>query len=211
MNLTKITQLAVTELSKIDCKFALCGGLAADLYRKESRVTRDIDFLFFASGKEISDGTRLLEKIGLNVNQVKLHHLTKAPAMNKKSQVTYILVGRNKKFDDLGVDLLLPEFPWFYNALDRAQFNLIDFGFAKIPTITPEDVILAKLFSKRLKDLDDIISIFSVNNNIDMSYLESEMIRLKLSFSPEFLKQLPFKFIKIFKRVSRINKKILKN
>lgn len=199
MKLSDLFEKAFKELKKLDCTFAVGGGLAADLYRKETRTTKDADFLFLAGGMELEKGRELLEKLNLGIGEVKLHQLTRAPSMNKKSKEVYILVGRVNA-DGPGVDLLLPPFPWFTNAVRRAQSNLLDFGFGLVPTLTVEDIILAKLDANRFKDLDDIQSIFEGKKAFDVGYLEAEMDRLGFTFPPEIVRIAPKELRRFTKR-----------
>jgi hypothetical protein len=74
------------------------------------------------------------------------------------------------------VDVLLPELPWVKNAVLRAQNNLIDLGFAHVPVITPEDLLIAKCFSfrnapDRFQDLDDLKEILTHVEDLDIDYL----------------------------------------
>ena len=199
MKLSELFKAASKELTDLECTFAVGGGLAADLYRKDTRSTNDVDFLFLADGMELDKGRTLLRKLNLGVGEVKLHQLTRSPAMNKKSKGTYILVGRANA-DDPGVDLLLPPFPWFANAMRRSQSNLIDFGFGSVPTLTAEDIILAKLFANRFKDLDDVQSILEAKKPLDVGYLAAEMDRLGFSFPPEVVAVAPKELRRFAKR-----------
>lgn len=66
--------------------------------------------------------------------------------------------------------------------MQRAQSHSVDFGFAKIPTMTREDVIIAKAFAlaiepNRFQDLDDLKSMFSTNRKMDLAYLKGELQR----------------------------------
>ena len=205
MKLSELFEVASKKLIELDCTFALGGCIAADLYRKETRTTKDIDFLFFMNGMEVDRGRELLKKLNLGVGEVKLHQLKQSPTMNKRSKDTYILVGRGNESDP-GVDLLLPPFPWFANAMRRAQSNLIDFGFGFVPVLTAEDIILAKLFGNRLKDLDDIQSIFEAKKPLNVGYLEAEMDRLGFSFPSEIIAVAPGQLKRFVKRKSKKNK-----
>jgi hypothetical protein len=91
-----------------------------------------------------------------------------------------------------GLDILLPAIPWVPDAVRRAQNNRIDYGFGATPTITIEDVIVAKLaalraFPSRWKDLDDLTSIFSTRSELDLVYLTGQMRRFDLVL-PEALR-----------------------
>jgi len=180
MTLTELLKHSLELLRSVKCRFAIGGGLAADLYRRQVRGTGDLDFLFLAEESDTSEAKEILKRLGLGTVEIRLHDLTRSPRMNKKSQEVYMLVGRKKKEDEPGVDLLLPPFPWFPKALDRAQSHLVNFGFGPTPTLTAEDLILAKIYAKRPKDIDDIISIFEAKYPLDLDYLAGEMERLKL-------------------------------
>jgi len=91
------------------------------------------------------------------------------------------------------VDILLPELPWVLDAVGRAQDNLIDLGFAKVPVITAEDLILAKCyavrnFPDRFQDLDDLKQLFKDVQDLDTDYLRRRLVELKLTI-PEHIKQ----------------------
>lgn len=79
-----------------------------------------------------------------------------------------------------------------------------------MPTLTAEDVILAKLYAGRLKDKDDILSIFQASNKsqvkLDLNYLISEMNRLKLSLPEELTKEAP-KALRVLARRKKQSKK----
>jgi hypothetical protein len=212
MSLGALFVSAIGELSKLECKFAVGGGFAADLYRSQIRGTGDIDFLFFTDGLEKEKGKELLKQLGLEGRETTLFDLKSIPGMNKRSAEVFILVGRKGKEKE-GVDLLLPPFPWFQQAIKRAQSNHFDFGHGvgPVPTLTAEDVILAKLFAGRLKDKDDINSIFESHADpdskveLDLNYLIEQMQRLNLPLPKENLKEAPRAL-----RVLAKEKKILK-
>jgi hypothetical protein len=82
--------------------------------------------------------------------------------------------------------------PWVEIALERSQANRIDFGFGPVTCITVEDLVLSKLYSvknqsTRFMDLDDLKSIFEVNQKLDWVYLRHQMKQLNLTV-PESLK-----------------------
>ena len=213
MSLTQLFKAAVIEFKALNCDYAVGGGFAADLYRYEVRGTGDIDFLFYTNGLETEKGKKLLTKLNLNGREATLFDLKRMPGMNKKSADVYVIVGRKGKEKE-GVDLLLPPFSWFSSALRRAQSNLFDFGhgIGPVPTLTAEDVILAKLDAGRLKDKDDINSIFASHADsdsqvkIDLNYLVSQMQELKLSLPEECLSDAPMALRVIAKQQKREKK-----
>ena len=214
MNLGGLFIAAVKELRALECEYAVGGGFAADLYRSQVRGTGDVDFLFLTNGSEKEKGNELLKKLDLEGKEATLFDLKRIPGMNKKSADVFILIGRKAKQKE-GVDLLLPPFPWFSNAIKRSQSNLFDFGhgMGRVPTLTVEDVILAKLFAARLKDKDDINSIFEAhadpesNVKLDLNYLIEQIQKLDLSIPTENLSDAP-KALRLLARNK--NKKINK-
>ena len=76
-------------------------------------------------------------------------------------------------------------------AVYLAQGNLIDYGFATLPTITPESLIFAKLIAlnsnpERYKDLDDIKEILT-NNMINIEFINQEISNCRINFKAEVL------------------------
>jgi len=213
MNLAELFVSAVKELKSLECEFAVGGGFAADLYRSQVRGTGDIDFLFFTNGLEKEKGKKLLIKLGLEGKEATLFDLKRLPGMNKKSADVFILIGRKGKEKE-GIDLLLPPFPWFEQAIRRAQSNLFDFGHGvgPVPTLTSEDVLLAKIYADRLKDKDDINSIFEAHSDpdsnvqLDLNYLIEQMQKLNLSLPKENLKMAPTALRIVARRKKKSNK-----
>ncbi len=186
-------------LRKTKGNFAVAGGIVANLFRPEPRLTQDVDLLLIAEQERETEelAVKILKKLGLHVGYARESDLRRAPMMNKKSTPVVMLVGRDKGQEaDGGVDILLPRMPWVKSALLRAQHHLVDFGFAKLPTITLEDFIVSKAFAlrdnpTRYKDLDDLKSILEGNREADIPYLASEFDRFSLSLPKELLHDLP--------------------
>ena len=185
-------------LEKEKCTFAIAGGFLASLYRKDLRYTEDLDFLLFS--ESYLESVKIIHRqLKLETSLVKLHQLKRLPMMNKKSQPALIAVGRSKS-NSIGVDFILPEMPWFSLALERAQSNLIDFGAGSIPALTIEDLIIAKVFAGRHKDIDDLISIFEAEHTLNQTYLYDNLKKLNLNLPKDVLKILPKKMARVFKK-----------
>lgn len=124
------------------------------------------------------------------------------------SRSSTMLVGRSVDSSSVGVDFILPEMPWAESALQRAQKNKIDFGFGKLPCLTVEDIIIAKLYSlsirsDRFSDLDDLQQIFKQNSEINLTYLSDRMTIHRLSI-PKALKEVaPKELLKVSKVIRR--------
>lgn len=191
MNLIEQLETVIKYFNRENIRFALAGGLATSIYRTEKRLTEDIDFLVLAHDDHINIqkteamARKVLTDLHLDIREARLANSQGGPrfAIKRGTSPLVILVGRKEGV--VGVDLILPTMPWFNEALARAQYSLIDFSIGKIPCLTVEDVLIAKFFSlnndsTRFKDADDIQSILASKNEIDFSYLVSQMNRLKL-------------------------------
>lgn len=190
MLLSQLIKSTIKELRDRNCRYAVAGGIAASIYRKDIRATEDADFLILSEDNSQKAAEDILHKLKLKIGRANLANLTKAQMMNKKRLPTVILVGRADDSKGLGIDFILPSMPWALSALERAQTNLLNIGFGEIPIVTKEDLIISKCFSynnapKRIKDLDDLISIFEFQREFDLSYLCGELDRLKLPIPKE--------------------------
>lgn len=77
-------------------------------------------------------------------------------------------------------------------AVELAQRNFLDFGFEKLPTITAESLILAKLTAlstspERFQDIDDIREIVS-SLPIDYDYVLSQVARQAICVEQDLLR-----------------------
>lgn len=188
MNLKTFLEKTVGILKKEKVRYALAGGLVASIYRLEERLTKDLDFLIFSQTHTQQKAMDILCFLNLEPHLLRKADLEGGPlfAVKSKRSEPWIVAGRGEKNSSkIGLDFILPALPWFQSALERAQQNQIDFGFAKIPSLTVEDLILSKLFSlkndpRRFNDLDDLQSIFMANHPLDLGYLAGEMQKLSL-------------------------------
>ena len=194
MRLTPLQALkkTVAALSELPCRFCLVGGHAASLYRSQERFTKDVDFALVADakGKSRAIASQAIEKLGMKPVAGFM-----VLGDTEKSQRALCMVTSEPPASELTglVDILLPELPWVIDAVGRAQDNLIDLGFAKVPVITAEDLILAKCYAvrncpDRFQDLDDLNQLFKDVQDLDTDYLRRRLVELKLTI-PEHIKQ----------------------
>lgn len=184
---------AVLVLENLKCNYCLIGGHAASLYRKNERLTRDVDFALVAKPEKDSPkkAKELIKSIGLTPisgfmtnlktkkGTCKIPMITSKPSRNSLTSI---------------IDVLLPNLPWVKDAVSRAQDNIIDLGFAKVPVICPEDLIISKCFAlegspDRFQDLDDIKEIFTSVDDLDLDYIKIKLKAYKISI-PKILKNL---------------------
>lgn len=182
--------------------YAVAGGLAASFYRARPRLTNDVDIAIDAGDQERSKSvaTEVLEELELKVS---LEWIA-GGADVLGSPIALVVRQLDAADYEATIDMLLPSLPWLQPAVRRAQANQIDFGFAMLPTITPEDLIVAKAFAlslepNRYSDLDDIQSICRSSENLDLLLLVEEFERLKLSLPRALDEVLPSALRRIVK------------
>jgi hypothetical protein len=211
MSLEQLFKSAVRELRERNILFAVAGGLAADLYRTEPRLTMDVDLAILTGGNGTEIATAVLKSLGLQAGVTRAADLAGGPlfAIRRHNTAPCIIVGRTAgNSSPEGVDILLPAIPWAEAAVTRAQANQVDFGFGPVPTLTLEDVILSKLYclmaaSVRAKDLDDLQSVFSANHDIDLPYLAGQMQRLRIIIPKTAKPFLPKQILQLSRDVAR--------
>ena len=185
------------------------------LYRVEIRTTADIDLLLLAEDQTTELAKKIIRDFGLKPAIARQADLAGGPlfAIKKRNTPAYAVIGRNPdNKETIGLDFLLPNIPWFHGALERAQDNKIDFGFGKIPTMTVEDIVIAKLYALRdnqtlLKDLDDLQSIFSAQQEIDIPYLAGKMTEFKVNLPKSLTNHVSTELARISKKIERANRK----
>lgn len=192
MDLKSFFEKIVSQLKREKVRYALAGGLIASVYRREERLTRDLDFLIFAESGAQQKAADIIRSFDLKPHLIRKADLEGGPlfVIKSKRSEPWIVAGRGEGDSaKTGLDFILPAMPWFRSALERSEQNRIDFGFGKVPCLTVEDVILSKFFSlkndsSRFNDLDDLKSIFLANHPLDLAYLAGEMRKLHLAVPP---------------------------
>lgn len=211
MDLIVFFNKVVRVLRASGADYALAGGMVASIYRQNERTTGDLDFLIVSGKRTQKVAFSIIERFGLEPHIIRKADLEGGPmfAIKRRNTTPYIVAGRAKKNEKkIGLDFILPEMPWFGEAIKRAKYNELDFGFGPIPCLTKEDVIISKLYSlqndgSRFNDLDDLKSIFQAGLDIDLPYVCGQMQRLKLSV-PRSLKDIaPKQLLLTSKRVLR--------
>ena len=186
MRLTPLMVLkrAVAALSELPCKFCLIGGHAASLYRSQERFTRDVDFALVCSPKARS--RKIAESAVRALGMKPMVGVIPGGKGAREGSSVRLITSEPLEGEVTGIlDILLPDVPWVQEAVERAQSNLIDLGFAMVPVITPEDLILAKCLSvrnapDRFQDLDDLKQLFSDVKDLDFDYLRRRLHELSL-------------------------------
>jgi hypothetical protein len=215
VSIEALFRAAVQELRKRNIDFAVAGGLAADLYRSQPRLTMDVDFVVVTEPPGLKMATAVIESLGLRAGIAREADLAGGPlfAIRRRNTKACMVVGRREQDSGgEGVDLLLPAILWAKDAVRRAQANQVDFGFGPVPALTLEDVIVSKLSALnsarlRAKDLDDLQSIFAAGHDMDTPYLAGQMQRFKITIPRKAQAFLPDSVLQISHDVARALKK----
>jgi hypothetical protein len=211
MSLESLFAGAVRELRRREVPFAVAGGLAASLYRREPRLTMHVDLVVFTESRGVETAVAVVESLGLRAGIARKADLAGGPlfAIRRRNTQPCMVVGRPASERTAeGLDLLLPAIPWVCEAVQRAQANPVDFGFGPVPALTLEDVVLSKLYALgaahlRAKDLDDLQSIFEAGHRLDLPYRAGQMQRLEITIPREAKPFLPADLWKISRDLQR--------
>jgi hypothetical protein len=182
MKLLEIIKRVSRVLDKERCHYCLIGGHAASLYRSQERFTKDVDFAVLASS--VSTSSKIAQKAISRLGLKPIIAFIPRAGNEKQRKSVCMITSAPTKGELKGiVDILLPDLPWVKSAVERAQFNMIDLGFAKVPVITPEDLVIAKAYAlnnapDRFMDLDDIKEIFENVLDLDFDYLRETLREL---------------------------------
>lgn len=188
----KILKQAVAAFEAKGCQYCLIGGHAASLYRSKARLTSDVDFAVLA--EPISDSQMVGEQI---IKSLELKPIAGSIPLspNERARNSICMVSSSPSQNEVRgiIDILLPVLPWVAQAVRRARHNKIDLGFARVPVITPEDLILAKCYAlnnspDRFQDLDDLKELFSTVKDLDFDYLKFNLNELGISI-PETIQK----------------------
>ncbi len=199
MNLSECLEQTTRLLQKKEIPFALAGGLAASLYRKEPRLTGDVDFALATEGTGVSEAKDIVHQLDFRSGLRRQADLDGGPlvSIRKKSTPIVMVVGREKgNAMGVGTNLLLPRIPWVSTAVERAQEHQVDFGFGPIPVLTVEDVIVAKCYAlskavSRPKDLDDLQSILEAEHSLDLIYIRAQLENIDVTFPKSRYRHFP--------------------
>ncbi len=162
----------------------VCGGVAASIYRDMPRFTGDIDIAVIDhdSGTALQIAEAVLKQIG---------YQPVAGFIPGNTEQALVVGRENGAEIFLGVDFLLPSNPWVDDAVRRGQSNLLDYGFMSAPTITVEDLYLAKVLAHqenedRALDRDDIESMFRAGHTLDLDYVRAGAAKLQIKLPTGF-------------------------
>lgn len=131
-------------LDGLSIEAVVIGAVAALRYRASARATSDVDLLV-----ESIDGVReAFEQRGYKVEEI-----------SDPGGKPFLLAAQG---DGVRIDIMLAETEYQVGALRRAQDGYL----------SPEDVVVHKLVAWRARDRDDIESILSAKEELDVAYIE---------------------------------------
>jgi hypothetical protein len=193
MQLFQALKQAVSILQKHHGCWAVCGGVAASIYRDIPRFTGDIDIAIVEHGE--IPARDLAEQIISALGYTPMAGWVTDQYGNLLTPQALVLGRESGGGTYVGIDFLLPVLPWVDPAVRRAQANLVDYGFARVPTLCIEDLIISKLFAlqgtpSRILDLDDVLSMVRATPTVDRSYLKEGCAKYALAIPPELQKLL---------------------
>ena len=133
--------------------WAVVGGNAANLYRRDARVTVDTDVL-------ISLGRRTMQNVREELAR-------RGWAVSSMPDGGWLLRVVNARYGSL--DVIASETDYQQAALARAKVTM--FGDIALRALAVEDVLIHKLIADRYKDEADVDDILRTNPALDETYL----------------------------------------
>ena len=133
--------------------WAVVGGHAANLYRRDARVTVDTDVLISLDRRTMQDVCEILEREGWTVRST--------------PEGGWLLRVAHPRYGPL--DVIASETDYQHAALARAKVTM--FGNIPLRALAVEDVLIHKLIADRYKDDADVDDILRTNPVLDETYL----------------------------------------
>ena len=152
--------LKISQQEKINLMFI--GGIAVSVWGNP-RATYDIDIVAQIDIEKIKDILKIFYKNNFGYDEKK--------PLKSIQNLQFITLTYPRKKNKIFIDLFIVRGDYFQEALKRKR--IVKIFDLKIPVISPEDLILYKLLSRRERDMDDIRDILSLQKrNIDINYLK---------------------------------------
>lgn len=133
--------------------WAVVGGHAANLYRRDARATVDTDILASTDRRSMEDVRNALAREGWAVRSM--------PEGGWLLRVAHPRLG--------SLDVIASETEYQAEALARAKVTM--FGSIALRALAVEDVLIHKLIADRYKDEADVDDILRTNPSLDDDYL----------------------------------------
>jgi len=174
--------LKISQQEKINLMFI--GGIAVSVWGNP-RATYDIDIVAQIEIEKIEDFLKIFYKNNFGYN--------KKEPLKSIQNLQFITFTYPRKKSKIFIDFFIVRGNYFQEALKRKQ--IIKIFDLKIPVISPEDLILYKLLSRRERDMEDIRDILTLQKGkIDIDYLKkwAEKLGVK-TFLEDELKTIYFK------------------
>jgi len=152
--------LKISQQEKINLMFI--GGIAVSVWGNP-RATYDIDIVAQIDIEKIKDILKIFHKNNFGYDEKK--------PLKSIQNLQFITLTYPRKKNKIFIDLFIVRGDYFQEALKRKR--IVKIFDLKIPVISPEDLILYKLLSRRERDMDDIRDILSLQKrNIDINYMK---------------------------------------
>lgn len=155
-----LTVHAVLEEEGVD--HALCGGIAANLYRDEIRATTDVDIYIACAAAQLVSLARTFEESGWSAH----------PEWQQADLL------RLDHPDLPRVDLLVASTNFERQAIRRAVTTKIDH--AEIRVLVPEDLIVLELVAGRARDYEAAAAILNARPRLDREYIVRQLDVLEM-------------------------------
>ncbi|MBI1884095.1 MAG: hypothetical protein HYZ66_01240 [Chlamydiae bacterium] len=162
-------------------EYVILGGVAVSIYG-EPRFTMDVDVNVIMDQKKVKNFLDKAEKF---------YFFPLSPSVQKIAEEQGVIPLKFAKGEEMGkVDVIIAENPLEFSALQRGKIKKM--GSLKARFITPEDLVLHKMTSARVRDHNDLKGIIlRQKGKLDLDYIHGWLKRLdevdeKLALDKQF-------------------------
>lgn len=154
-----------------EVEFALVGGLAVSVWG-EARMTYDIDFVVASTAADVA-------RLRSTIEASDVFPFEPEELVLQKLSILRALVPTSDRSDVIMVDFLCVDPEFARSLLDRRV--IVPFAGEQLPVASPEDLLVLKLQSGRVKDLEDAKSVIrKQSSDLDRSYIQTWVDRFEL-------------------------------
>jgi len=168
--------------------YMIIGGQAVLIY-SEPRFTRDIDITFILEIDKIEWFIKELRKVGI-------YPIPENPESFVKKTMVLPCEDRNTKFR---IDFILAFTPYEIQAIKKRS-KKVKIQNEFINFVSPEDLIIHKIFSNRPKDIEDVQNILNSVKKVDVDYIKKYLKEFEKAFPGERFLSTFSKLLKEYKK-----------
>ena len=163
MSIAKVLESIHALLAPKGVEWAVLGAHAANLYREETRNTKDVDVLTSLSVMRMETLAQDLTNAGWSVRY--------------RAENGWLIRASHPNIGQVDVMCVQEEYQGV--ALSRAEVKPVE-GVGDVRFLAVEDILIHKTIASRWQDEEDVVSILKGNPELDEAYMEEWLRRWEI-------------------------------